>query len=136
MGWAMRLAGHVTIRRASKKSQLETFKQAIWNLQNGNTLVAFAEGTRTRDGHLKRFKKGPFTMAKTSKVRVVPVSICNLWKWMPTAALMPLGRPNDVIVKIHPPISTDDLTTDEIMTKTFAAVNNGLPEYQKYQQPN
>jgi hypothetical protein len=38
----------------------------------------------------------------------VPVTICNLHKWMPVKALVPLGIPSDVVIKIHPPVETKD----------------------------
>jgi 1-acyl-sn-glycerol-3-phosphate acyltransferase len=40
-----------------KQLQLQTFKDAVASLKGGNSLVAFAEGTRSNDGRLKTFKK-------------------------------------------------------------------------------
>jgi len=50
IGWAMGFAGHVAIKRADRRSQLETYKQAVQSLKDGNSLVVFAEGTRSLDG--------------------------------------------------------------------------------------
>lgn len=36
----------------------------------------------------------------------MPVSICNLSKWMPPRHLVPIGVPDDIVVVIHPPVET------------------------------
>jgi len=81
IGWAMQWAGHIAIRRGNRRSQLQTFKDTVTSLQDGNAVVTFAEGTRSKDGRLKTFKKGPFTMATKAGVDVVPISLVNIWKW-------------------------------------------------------
>ena len=37
-------------------------------------------------------------------VKIVPVSIGNLHRWMPKTALLPLSPIRDVYIKIHPAI--------------------------------
>jgi len=91
IGWAMRFAGHVALRRSDRRSQLETFKAAVASLEAGNSVVAFAEGTRSLDGRLKKFKRGPFKMATAAGVDVQPVALRDLHKWHPPSALMPLA---------------------------------------------
>ena len=59
IGWAMGFAGHIALRRADRRSQLETFKDTVESLKNGNSVVAFAEGTRSADGTLQKFGGGP-----------------------------------------------------------------------------
>lgn len=51
-----------------------------------------AEGTRSKDGRLGEFKRGPFTMAKQAGVTVVPVTITGVAKAMPPFALAPLHK--------------------------------------------
>merc|ERR1719387_3485933 len=63
VGWAMGFAKHIAIRRTDRKSQLKTLRNAVRTLKDGNSLVTFPEGTRSKDGRLCAFKKGPFTMA-------------------------------------------------------------------------
>jgi 1-acyl-sn-glycerol-3-phosphate acyltransferase len=57
-GWYMRLGGHVPVDRANRKNA-----------------IVFAEGTRSRDGTVHAFKKGPFVVAMEAGVPVVPVAI-------------------------------------------------------------
>jgi 1-acyl-sn-glycerol-3-phosphate acyltransferase len=70
-------------------------------------------------------------MAKKANVRVVPVSLGNLHRWMPPSALLPLAPMKGVYIQIHPPIETAGRTVSEIKKLCFEAVNNGLPEYQQ-----
>jgi len=127
IGWSMQMAGHISLRREDPRSQLETVKETIMNLKDGNSVCIFPEGTRTVSGRMGNFKKGPFTIAKKSGARIVPISLCYVTKWYPNTAMFPLARPTDVVVKIHPPISTEGYSEAELMEKTFEAIEAGLP---------
>mmetsp|Transcript_40824 Transcript_40824/g.79932 ORF Transcript_40824/g.79932 Transcript_40824/m.79932 type:complete len:339 (-) Transcript_40824:434-1450(-) len=131
IGWAMQAAGHIAIRRMDKRSQLQTFKDTVESLSNGNSIVTFAEGTRSQSGKLMPFKKGPIKMAIKAKKRIVPISICNLHKWMPDTALTPLGIPMGVTIKVHPAVETEGRDEDLILSDVFEAINSGLPSFQK-----
>merc|ERR1712146_125440 len=93
------------------------------------------EGTRSNDGRLGAFKKGAFQMAKQAGVRIVPISIGNLHRWMPKDAIFPIGWLKQVFVIIHPPIETTGRSVNEIRAECFDAVNSGLLPYQRTLQP-
>lgn len=131
IGWAMRLAGHIAIRRSDRQSQLATIKDTVDSLKAGNTVVTFAEGTRSKDGRLRAFKKGPFKMSSTAGVNIVPVSICDLHRWMPSSAMLPLGFPRRTEIKIHPVVTVEGKSDMELQKEVFEAINSGLPEFQK-----
>lgn len=131
IGWAMQLAGHIAIARNDKRSQLQTFKDTVECMTNGNSIVTFAEGTRSRTGKLMPFKKGPIKMAIKAKKRIVPVSICNLYRFMPDTAVTPLAFPRGVEIVVHPPVEVVGRSENDILNDVFNAVNRGLPEYQK-----
>mmetsp|Transcript_46182 Transcript_46182/g.72264 ORF Transcript_46182/g.72264 Transcript_46182/m.72264 type:complete len:250 (+) Transcript_46182:102-851(+) len=135
IGWAMKMAGHIGIKRMDKRSQLQTFKETVEALKYGNSVVTFAEGTRSEDGRLKKFKKGPIKMAQKAGVKIVPVSICNMYKWMPSTSATPLAVPQNIEVKIHPAIDPQGKEEDEVLEYVFNAVNSGLPEFQKCEIP-
>mmetsp|Transcript_5910 Transcript_5910/g.6030 ORF Transcript_5910/g.6030 Transcript_5910/m.6030 type:complete len:356 (-) Transcript_5910:86-1153(-) len=131
IGWAMKLAKHVFLKRDDLRSTLEVTDTCVERLRDGNSLVLFAEGTRSPDGSLKAFKKGAFQMAKAAGVKVIPVSIGNLHRWMPSSALLPLAPIRHVYVKIHPAIDTQDIPVSKIRALCHEAVNAGLPPYQR-----
>jgi len=55
-------------------------------------LIFFAEGTRTRDGRLKPFKKGAFAIAKEMRLPIVPVAITGTFAALPKGSLLRLRR--------------------------------------------
>ena len=132
IGWAMKLAKHVFLKRDDLKSTMEVTETCVQRLLDGNSMVLFAEGTRSPDGSLRAFKKGAFQMAKEAGVKVVPVSIGNLHRWMPSTALLPLAPIRQVYVTIHPAIETKDQKISQVRAKCFEAVNSGLPPYQQH----
>jgi 1-acyl-sn-glycerol-3-phosphate acyltransferase len=66
------------------------------------SLIVYAEGTRSRDGHVAKFKAGSFLLAIEAQMPIVPVAVIG------TRAVMPKGRlrtePADVGLIIHDPI--------------------------------
>ena len=61
------------INRRSRKSQLRSFKASVEWLTQGVSIMAFPEGTRSRDGKLaKKFKGGVFAMATKTNVTSHP----------------------------------------------------------------
>jgi 1-acyl-sn-glycerol-3-phosphate acyltransferase len=74
-------------------------------------------------------------MAKAAGVRIVPVSIGNLHRWMPPSALLPLAPIRQVTITVHPPIDTKDKPISQIRSQCFEAVNSGLPSFQKSRLP-
>uniref|UniRef100_A0A7S2UXA9 1-acyl-sn-glycerol-3-phosphate acyltransferase n=1 Tax=Fibrocapsa japonica TaxID=94617 RepID=A0A7S2UXA9_9STRA len=135
IGWAMNFAGHIAIQRASVASQIQVFRDAIKSLKDGNSVCIFPEGSRTRDGRMLPLKKGPFTIAKRAGVRIVPVSLGELFRYNPPSAWLPLGIPKDAVLKIHPPIETKGKSEAEVMELVRIAINSGLPDWQKAPSP-
>ena len=131
IGYAMKLARHVFLKRNDLESTIQVTNNVIEKLREKNGMVLFAEGTRSKDGVLKSFKKGAFQMAKEAKVRIVPVSIGNLHRFMPPSALMPIAPLRNIYIKIHEPIDTDNKKVSELRAETWEAVNSGLPPYQQ-----
>lgn len=131
IGYAMKLAQHVFLKRNDLESTIQVTNNVIEKLGDKNGMVLFAEGTRSKDGVLKSFKKGAFQMAKAAKVRIIPVSIGNLHRFMPPSALMPIAPLRNIYIKIHEPIETDTKNVSELRAETWEAVNSGLPPYQQ-----
>jgi 1-acyl-sn-glycerol-3-phosphate acyltransferase len=76
------------------------------------SVVVFPEGTRSRDGRLREFKKGAFVLAIHAGLPIVPV-VCR-----GTRRLMPRGSrltvvPGPVEIVIEEPIPTAGLTYDD-----------------------
>lgn len=74
-GWYLTLGGHVPVDRSNHARSVASLRQAAATVRAGTSLVVFAEGTRSRDGRVHPFKKGPFVIAKEAGVPVIPVAI-------------------------------------------------------------
>lgn len=134
IGWPMKLAGHIPLQTESRRSQLQTFKDTVKSLQDGNSVITFPEGGRSIDGRIMPFKRGPFKMALRAQTPIVPVSICGLAQWYPKGTLIPLAVPKGVRVVVHPPIQvSSEMNMDEgdLCDRVYSIVNNALPEYQQ-----
>lgn len=131
LGWGMRLAGFIPVDRAGRvDSAVESAELAKRTLASGIHIVSFPEGTRSRDGRLQPFKKGPFYMAVESGAPVVPISIHG------TESMMKKGSmrifPGTAHVVFHAPIRPQDYATrEDLMAAVHAAIASGLPEWMR-----
>jgi 1-acyl-sn-glycerol-3-phosphate acyltransferase len=104
-GWMMRRFGNVPIPDAPTRESLEIMTQrAKAALDSGISLIAFAEGSRTRDGHVQPFKKGIFNLAQKFSVPIVPVSIAGSYEFFQTGNWM--LYPGKITVFLHDTIET------------------------------
>ncbi len=126
LGLVMRTAGFIPVRRdGSIEGAKASIGAALRALRDGRSIVIFPEGTRSPDGRLLPFKKGPFHLAMESHVPIVPVSMTG------TAALMPKGslqvRRGTAHVQFHAPVQSADFQSrDELIAAVRAAIASGL----------
>jgi 1-acyl-sn-glycerol-3-phosphate acyltransferase len=98
-------------------------------LDSGISLIAFAEGSRTRSGHVREFKKGIFSLAQKFGVPVVPVSIVGSYQFFQTGNWMLF--PEKITVYIHDTIETKDIgraEVDELRQRVQAIVSKPVEE--------
>ncbi|MCK4777740.1 MAG: 1-acyl-sn-glycerol-3-phosphate acyltransferase, partial [Actinomycetia bacterium] len=79
----MRNAGFIRVRRNDPVRLAEAYEEAREVLKKGDTFLIFAEGTRSEDGHLQKFRKGAFKLAIEADVPIVPVIIKNTFYYLP-----------------------------------------------------
>jgi 1-acyl-sn-glycerol-3-phosphate acyltransferase len=73
-GWATARA-HIMVDRQSSTDAVRSLEKAARRIALGESVILFAEGTRTRDGNLQPFKRGAFSLAIEAGVPVVPLTI-------------------------------------------------------------
>jgi 1-acyl-sn-glycerol-3-phosphate acyltransferase len=129
---AMRLAKFVPVDRADKEAAVASVDVALGVLKEGLSLAVYPEGTRSRDGRLKPFKKGTFALAIEAGVPIVPVSISG------AQHLMRKGewtmRPGEIVVRFGPPVDASAYTMErrmELLSRVEKLVAVGLPEDQQ-----
>ncbi len=74
-GWYLKMGGHIPVDRTNRTRAVASLRRAAAAVRTGTSLVVFPEGTRSRDGRIHSFKKGPFVVAKEAGVPVIPVAI-------------------------------------------------------------
>jgi len=74
-GWYLSMGGHIPVDRTNRARAVASLRRAGATVRAGTSLVVFPEGTRSRDGRVHPFKKGPFVIAKEAGVPVVPIAI-------------------------------------------------------------
>lgn len=122
-GWYLRATNMVPIDRSNigdAKRRLATVRE---KLQAGSSIVAFPEGTRSRDGRIGPFKRGAFITAIQHQISIVPVAIHNAAGVVHRNGFS--GRPGTIRVAVGDPISTEGLTTADraqLAERTRAAV--------------
>jgi 1-acyl-sn-glycerol-3-phosphate acyltransferase len=126
LGYAMRLAGFIPVLRdGSVQAAKATSAAAQRELERGSCLVVFPEGTRSQDGSLLPFKKGPFFLAMESGAPVVPVSIAGATRMLPKGSMR--LRSGTITVTFHAPLNPADYADKEaLMEAVRSAILSGL----------
>jgi len=110
-GQALRTAGHIEIDRKNLSSAVSAYQDAAAEVRGGLSAVVFAEGTRSRNGRLQPFKKGPFVLAIVAQVPIVPVYVEGGFGILPKGTIRP--RPGQITAHIGSPIPTTGLTYED-----------------------
>lgn len=103
VGWCMYLVGHVPLDRSTKNSRTNVLNVCKERLKNAGSVFFFAEGTRSRDGKLRKFKNGAFQLAVDSKSPILPLTITGSGEVMPAGQETYLDK-GLIRIFIHPPI--------------------------------
>ncbi|MGB6973231.1 MAG: lysophospholipid acyltransferase family protein [Terracidiphilus sp.] len=131
LGFGFSLAEFVPVSRDGRaESAIESARVAQCVLEQGLHITTFVEGTRSPDGRLLPFKKGPFHLAMEANAPCIPVSIHG------TQALMPRGslrvRGGTAHIAFHPPIQPSEFASrEDLMLAVRQAIASGLPEWMR-----
>jgi 1-acyl-sn-glycerol-3-phosphate acyltransferase len=113
-GWFMRMRGTIPVRRVADRLAHEELRQHIAaEVGRGHSILAFPEGTRTRDGRVGRFRKGIFRIARDLSLPVVPVAVTGMFEILRAgSALFRPGR--QVVVWCGAPIPTEGVPDGDL----------------------
>ncbi|HSY71574.1 MAG TPA: lysophospholipid acyltransferase family protein [Alloacidobacterium sp.] len=135
LGYAMRLGNFIPVDRdgsvESAKQSVETGRQV---LGSGLHVTTFVEGTRSRDGRLLPFKKGPFYLAMETGAPVVPISIWGTEGMMKKGSLR--ITPGIAHVAFHAPLWPRDYATrEDMLVAVRESITSSLPEWMHGEDP-
>lgn len=107
----MRYMHCVFMDRSNLRKSAQSIIEGVKILKNGQSLVIFPEGTRSKGDKLGEFKAGSFKLATKAKVPIIPITINGSYKILEAHK----GKivPSDVEIYIHPMIETKNLTREE-----------------------
>lgn len=111
-GQALAVSDHIVIDRSDPRSAIARINAAAARTPTGMGILFYAEGTRSRDGKVHAFKKGGVSLALSTQLPVVPMSVSGTRKFLPRgcAVIRPGGRVRIVLAE---PIPTLGLSYDD-----------------------
>jgi len=131
VGYGFKLGEFIPVdRKGSAASAQESVAAARLVLEKGIHITTFVEGTRSLDGRLLPFKKGPFYLAMETGAPCVPVSIHG------TEAMMRKGsvriHPGTGYITFHAPLYPRDFASrEDLMKAVRSAIASGLPDWMR-----
>ena len=131
LGYAFKLGELIPVSRdGSVQSAQQSVAAAQRVLANGVHIITFVEGTRSPDGRMLPFKKGPFYLAMEAGAPCIPVSIYG------TEKLMGKGsnriKRGTVHIVFNAPIFPQDYAGREVLQQAVrASIAAGLPEWMR-----
>jgi 1-acyl-sn-glycerol-3-phosphate acyltransferase len=130
-GYGLKLGDFVPVDRDGRvESAVESVAVARQVLEKGFHITTFVEGTRSPDGRLLPFKKGPFYLAMEAGAPCVPVSIHGTESMMAKGSMR--VRPGTVHIVFHEPLDPKSFASrEELMEAVRAAIASGLPEWMR-----
>lgn len=125
IGLGCEKAGHIFVDRRNPKQASKAIREALARLSDGVGILFFPEGTRSLDGHLLKFKKGAFFLAKEQGLPVLPVTLIGTRDVLPARSLKPF--PGAIRMVIHPPIEPEGKDVDQLLEETRSAIGSAMP---------
>jgi 1-acyl-sn-glycerol-3-phosphate acyltransferase len=127
LGMAMRMGKFVPVERGSRRDAAKASVEAAAEaLRSGLSILVFPEGTRSTDGRLASFKKGPFFLAEQTGAPIVPIAISGTERMMAkgSAWIVPGVARMRMLQAIDPKAYP---TREELMNAVHRAMAEALP---------
>ena len=110
-GRAARAVGIVFIERTNRKAAFDSYRDAAKLVGKGKSVIVCPEGTRGYDYRLRAFKKGPFVLAISAGVPIVPTLVHGVIEVQRKGSMR--VRPGVADIHFLEPISTAGYTYDQ-----------------------
>lgn len=123
---AFDLASLVPVERQNRDAAIQSVRRATEVMSQGINMMVYPEGTRSLDGRLLPFKKGPFHMAFDTGFPIVPVTMLNTFEMLPKGRFSARGGTARIV--FHPPIDPKKFSSREDLVQAVAdAIKSALP---------
>ncbi|MBP1668682.1 MAG: plsC [Bacteroidetes bacterium] len=128
VGFGSRKVGHIFLDRSNRIAAVESLNEAKRRLVSGTSVVMFPEGTRSVTGKIGTFKRGAFKLALDLGLPILPLTLVDTIKIMPTNTLNIM--PGRVKMIIHEPIDIKKYTEEtlpELIQYAKEIIGSALP---------
>lgn len=112
LGWLMRLAGDIPLKRGFGPSAIEAMARCREVLANRVSVMIFPEGTRSATSEMLPFKDGAFRLAIDAGVPILPLAVHGTGTALPKHDWR-FGR-STAAVRVLEPVETHGLTTGDV----------------------
>ena len=126
-GYTLERMGHIYVDRKNRTAAYISLETASRKIKKGTSVIIFPEGTRSKDGHLLKFRMGGIIMALKSGVPILPITVNGSRFVLPknTLALMP-GKIEVVVGEVIDSSLYDENRKYELMEKIRSAIRENL----------
>lgn len=112
LGWMMKMAQDISVDRSASNKRIGVFKSCSFYLKNNCSVMFFPEGTRSRDGRMKRFSLGAFDLAIEKNIPILPLVIDGTQDCLPKKDWV-FTTDAYVTLKVLDPIKTNHLNEND-----------------------
>jgi 1-acyl-sn-glycerol-3-phosphate acyltransferase len=130
VGWNLWFNRSIRIYRGAGDAWQKFEAQAVKALSDGNSLLIFAEGTRSKTGNMGKFKEGAFRLALQTRTEIQPMVLDGTSKAIPKSGWVLTGR-QEMILKVLDPMpyeSFKDITASQLADKVQGIIEKALNE--------
>lgn len=120
LGWALHPAGQIVIDRSDRRAAIARIEEEGSGNIRGQ-VIFFVEGTRSRDGKLRRFKKGAFHFALDHELPILPVAICGSHGVLGRTAWWRMHVGREIRIVFREPIDPRNIAADAEKTERIPA---------------
>jgi len=130
-GYCLKLGEFIPVDRTGNATTAqESIAAAKRLLGKGLHITTFVEGTRSRNGRMLPFKKGPFYLAEATGAPCIPVSIYGTETLMAKGSFGIKGGTAHIV--FHPAIDPKGFASrEDLMQAVRASIASGLPEWMR-----
>jgi 1-acyl-sn-glycerol-3-phosphate acyltransferase len=131
LGRAMKMGNFVPVERGGRRDAAQASVVAASEaLRLGLNILVYPEGTRSPDGRLSAFKKGPFFLAQQTLAPIVPIAISGTQSMMHkgSVAIVPEVARIQVLPVVEP---SQYANREETLRAVRLAIARALPEEMK-----
>jgi 1-acyl-sn-glycerol-3-phosphate acyltransferase len=113
LGWMMRMAGDIPLRRGERESAQSAMTRCRWYLERGMSVMIFPEGTRSSDGEIAPFKDGAFRLAIETGCPILPIVIAGTRHAIPKNSWI-FGVKCQARIEVLQPIPVKGITMEDL----------------------